>query len=128
MRFLTCGALLSMQVLFSEAKLRNTPFEWVYDGLAPALLPQVLKRRKGMPLSLTLVAAAVARRLGMPMQLLCAAEGPPASTASGKLMPCDDSKEAVRSRQDLLWIMPLQHVDRQLGMASPWFECIATER
>jgi hypothetical protein len=72
------------QVLFKQARLRNTPFEWVYDGLAPALLPQVLERSKGMPLSLALVAAAVARRLGVRMQLLCAPEGLAASTAQGR--------------------------------------------
>jgi regulator of sirC expression with transglutaminase-like and TPR domain len=71
------------QVMFKQAKLRNAPFEWVYDGLAPALLPQVLQRRKGMPLALALVAAAVARRLGIQMQLLCAPEGIQSSTASG---------------------------------------------
>lgn len=76
--------LLAVQVLFQQAKLRNAPFEWVYDGLAPALLPQVLKRSKGMPLSLALVAAAVGRRLGMQLQLLCAPEGTGPSTASGK--------------------------------------------
>jgi len=77
-------ALLAVQVLFQQAKLRNAPFEWVYDGLAPALLPQVLQRSKGMPLSLALVAAAVGRRLGMQLQLLCAPEGTGPTTASGK--------------------------------------------
>lgn len=74
------------QVLFKEAKLKNAPFEWVYDGLAPALLPQVLQRGKGMPLSLALVAAGVARRLGVRVQLLCAPEGLQSSTASGPLL------------------------------------------
>lgn len=73
----------ALQVLFKQAKLRNAPFEWVYDGLAPALLPQVLARSKGMPLALALVAAAVARRLGVRMRLLCAPEAIQASTASG---------------------------------------------
>lgn len=72
------------QVLFEQAKLRNAPFEWVYDGLAPALLPRVLQRSKGMPLALALVAAGVARRLGMQAQLLCAPEGLQSSTASGE--------------------------------------------
>lgn len=70
-------------MLFKHAKLRNAPFEWVYDGLAPALLPQVLQRGKGMPLSLALVAAGVARRLGVKVQLLCAPEGMQSSIASG---------------------------------------------
>lgn len=74
------------KVLFQQAKLRNAPFEWVYDGLAPALLPQVLQRSKGMPLSLALVAAAVGRRLGMQLQLLCAPEGTGPTTASGPLL------------------------------------------
>jgi hypothetical protein len=73
----------ALQVLFKQAKLRNAPFEWVYDGLAPALLPQVLARSKGMPLALALVVAAVARRLGVRMRLLCAPEAIQSSTASG---------------------------------------------
>lgn len=75
--------VVSLQVLFKQARLRNAPFEWVYDGLAPALLPKVVQQRKGMPLALALAAAAVGRRLGMRLQLLCAPEGLQASTASG---------------------------------------------
>ena len=35
-----------LQVLFQEHKFRQVPFEWVYDGLAPVLLPCVLESRK----------------------------------------------------------------------------------
>ena len=34
------------QVLFHQHKFRQIPFEWVYDGLAPVLLPRVLESRK----------------------------------------------------------------------------------
>ncbi|KAF6251695.1 hypothetical protein COO60DRAFT_1558044, partial [Scenedesmus sp. NREL 46B-D3] len=74
------------QVLFQRhGRLRCDPFEWVYDGLAPLLLPQVLQTRKGLPLSLAVVAGAVARRLGMPLQLLCADDSQLPGTASGEL-------------------------------------------
>jgi hypothetical protein len=76
-------ALPCAQVVFKHAKLRNAPFEWVYDGLAPALLPQVLHTSKGMPLSLALAAAGVGSRLGMQLQLVCAPEQQQASTRSG---------------------------------------------
>eukprot|EP00775_Hariotina_reticulata_P004608 gene4608-4862_t len=72
------------QVLFQEHKLRCDPFEWVYDGLAPLLLPDVLQTRKGIPLSLSLITAAVARRLDLPLQLLCAEHTQMPGTALGK--------------------------------------------
>jgi hypothetical protein len=70
-------------VLFRQAKLRNAPFEWVYDGLAPALLPAVLAKAKGMPLSLALAAAGVGHRAGIALQLLCAPDQQQSSTQSG---------------------------------------------
>uniref|UniRef100_A0A383WP88 Protein SirB1 N-terminal domain-containing protein n=1 Tax=Tetradesmus obliquus TaxID=3088 RepID=A0A383WP88_TETOB len=75
------------QVLFQQqGRLRCDPFEWVYDGLAPLMLPQVLQTRKGIPLSLAVLAGAVARRLGMQLQLLCADDSQLPGTASGPLL------------------------------------------
>lgn len=57
-------------------RLRHEPYEWVYDGLSPALLPRALARRKGTALSLALAAAGVARRLGVAgARLVCAHDG-----------------------------------------------------
>ena len=55
------------EVLYRQHRLRYEPFEWVYDGLQPLLLPEVLKRRKGAPIVLAGLAAAVGRRLGLPL-------------------------------------------------------------
>ena len=41
-----------LQVLFEDLKYKNYPFEWVYEGVAPALLTEVVKRQKGMPITL----------------------------------------------------------------------------
>ncbi|GLI68291.1 hypothetical protein VaNZ11_012652 [Volvox africanus] len=63
------------KVLFHQLKFRHEPVEWVYDGLAPALLPQVVKRRRGIPLSLAILYCCVARRLGVPAAPVKAAAG-----------------------------------------------------
>lgn len=41
-------------LLQSRSRLRCDAIEWVYDGLGPLLLPDVLRRRKGVPLSLAI--------------------------------------------------------------------------
>ena len=53
-------------------RMQHKPVEWVYDGLRPLLLPDVLRRRKGIPLMLAVTFAAVARRLGVPATLIMA--------------------------------------------------------
>ena len=57
------------QVLFRQLKFRNYPFEWVYDGLDPALLHKVVYRRKGMPLSLGSLCVLVGARLGIFLEM-----------------------------------------------------------
>ena len=96
------------------SRFRNAPVEWVYDGLAPLLLPEVLRRRKGVPLALALVLCCVARRLGVAAVLLCEAEtaGPGAG--------------AVEEEEG----MPLETAARQAGRAvlaapSPEFWIVA---
>jgi hypothetical protein len=71
-------------VLFKQLRFRCEPVEWVYDGLAPVLLPEVLQRRKGIPLSLCLVVVAVGMRLGMPLRLVCAQDALLPGVASGE--------------------------------------------
>lgn len=55
----TSAAAAAMQgvasvLLQSRSRLRCDAIEWVYDGLGPLLLPDVLRRRKGAPLSLAI--------------------------------------------------------------------------
>lgn len=68
-------------VLYRQQRLKHEPFEWVYEGLQPLLLPPRLQRRKLAPLSLATVAAAVAWRLGLP--LLPVPAEPDAEVAAG---------------------------------------------
>jgi regulator of sirC expression with transglutaminase-like and TPR domain len=51
---------------------------------------QVLQTRKGLPLSLAVLAGAVARRLGMQLQLLCADDSQLPGTASGERITVAD--------------------------------------
>ncbi|GBF98489.1 hypothetical protein Rsub_11699 [Raphidocelis subcapitata] len=64
-------------------KFKFEPFEWVYDGLSPALLPHVLDRRKGAPLALAMAAAGVARRLGVAAYPVCAHDAEVLGVQSG---------------------------------------------
>lgn len=66
------------QVLFhapGEGRFRNDPVEWVYDGLGPALLPPLLRHRRGVPLSLAVLYCCVAARLGLGVRPVRAASG-----------------------------------------------------
>lgn len=65
----TAGPPAPPQVLFRQLKFRNYPFEWVYDGLDPALLHKVVDRRKGMPLTLGALYLMVGARLGIPLEM-----------------------------------------------------------
>jgi Transglutaminase-like superfamily len=57
------------QVLFQQRRFRQEPVEWVYDGLAPAMLPDVVTSGKGITLMMAIVFACVAQRLGVPVAL-----------------------------------------------------------
>ena len=67
--------------LHRQQRFKHEPFEWVYEGLQPLLLPPLLRRRKLAPLTLSVVLAAVARRLGLAL-LPAPAEGGDAITAA----------------------------------------------
>jgi hypothetical protein len=56
-----------VQVLYRRRRLRHEPFEWVYDGLQPLWLADVVRRRKGSPAALAVLAAAVGRRADVPL-------------------------------------------------------------
>lgn len=94
-------------VLYRQQRFKFEPFEWVYEGLPPLLLPERLARRKLAPVTLATVAAGVARRLGLPLLPVPAeaneeiaaavAEGPAGGAAAGGL-PLDQLRPDVAQR------------------------------
>ncbi len=75
--------LCALQVMFQELKFKSEPLEWVYDGLSPALLGEVVACRKGTPLALALVFALAAQRLGLQATALCTHDQRPLGTQQG---------------------------------------------
>jgi len=69
--------LACLQTLFHKARFRQDPFEWVYEGLSPLDMLDVLTSGKGISLTLATTFAGVARELGIPMSLLPILEGTP---------------------------------------------------
>ena len=96
-------------VLYRQHRFRFEPFEWVYEGLEPLLLPPsgALHRRKLAPLTLAAAAAGAGRRLGLPLlpvpaepgEVIAAAvaEGPAGGAAAGGL-PLDQLRPEVAQR------------------------------
>ena len=78
----------ALQVVRQDLKFRQEPFEWVYDGLKPLLLDEVLTSQKGMHISLAAVYTATGRRLGL--QLL-----PQQVPSSGQLHSASLSKQCI---------------------------------
>lgn len=58
-------AVRYLQVLVKELRFQQKPFEWAYEGLAPLLLRDVLRSRRGIGISLALLGSAVGARLGL---------------------------------------------------------------
>ena len=66
------------QVLVKDLRFQQKPFEWNYEGLAPLLLRDVLRTRRGISLSLAMLCSGVARRMGLSLLPL------PVSLAGGR--------------------------------------------
>jgi len=64
-----------LQTLFQKARFRQDPFEWVYQGLQPLNMLDVLRSGKGISLTLAAIFAGVARQLGVPVSLVPVLEG-----------------------------------------------------
>ena len=64
-----------MQRLFHKGRFRQEPYEWVYDGLKPLDIMDVLQTQKGISLSLSVIFLGVARQLGIPMSMVPIPEG-----------------------------------------------------
>lgn len=69
-----------MQALFEKHNFRQAPFEWVYDGLSPVMLPDVLSSHKGLCIVLSMLCIIVAAPLGIDLAMMRVPQ--PASEAS----------------------------------------------
>ena len=69
------------QGLVRVCGFKEEPVEWVYTGLGPLLLHDVLASRKGVAASLALLASCVARRLHVRLLPFL----PPSAAQAGKL-------------------------------------------
>lgn len=54
----------STQVLFEKHKFRQKPFEWVYDGLSPVMLQDVLESHSGLSVILATIYVCLAACVG----------------------------------------------------------------
>ena len=61
-------------------KFRQAPFEWVYDGLSPVLLPDVLQSHKGLCIVLSMLYIIIAAPLGIDLAMMRVVQ--PANEAS----------------------------------------------
>lgn len=64
-----------LQTLFHKGRFRQEPYEWVYDGLKPLDIMDVLETNKGISLTLAVSFLGVARHLGIPMSMVPIPEG-----------------------------------------------------
>ena len=55
------------EVLYKQNSIKCDPFEWVYEGVYPLTVENVLKRKKATPAAVALAATTVARRTGIPL-------------------------------------------------------------
>ena len=83
-------------MVHGKLRYRFEPFEWVYDGLKPLLLPDVLQTQKGMSLSLAALYCCVARRIGLQLVPV------PIYTTGGKLPELECHPAGLGRRCDLL--------------------------
>lgn len=115
-------------VLHRQQRFKYEPFEWVYEGLQPLLLPPWLHRRKLAPLTLGVVVAGVARRLGLPLLPVPAdggediaagvIEGPAGGATTQSQLPLEQLRPDVAQR----------YAGRAQGMApsaAPWVLLLA---
>lgn len=78
------GVVLCLQLLFKKHKFRQTPFEWVYDGLSPVLIHDVLKSRKGLCIVLATIYVVVAAPLGLQLAMARVPEPAHAESLAGE--------------------------------------------
>lgn len=94
-----------IQVLFKELRFKVDQVEWVYDGLAPALLPDLLAKRQAVSLSLSVCVSALSRRLGVSALVV------PVRVSSATGATAAPGNAALSQ-------LPAQHVTRHLSRPS----------
>lgn len=62
-------------MLFHKGRFRQEPYEWVYDGLKPLDMVDVVDTNKGISLTLAVSFLGIARHLGIPMSMVPIPEG-----------------------------------------------------
>jgi Transglutaminase-like superfamily len=72
-----------VQVLFQKHKFRQAPFEWVYDGLSPVLLPDVLQTHKGLCIVLSMLYIMVAAPLNIDLVMMRVPQAPSDASLAG---------------------------------------------
>lgn len=61
--------------MFHKGRFRQEPYEWVYDGLKPLDIVDVVYTNKGISLTLAVTFLGIARHLGIPMSMVPIPEG-----------------------------------------------------
>lgn len=61
------------ETIFDVYKFHYRPFEWVYEGLGPLTLTDLLKKKRGTPAAIAMLITVVGQRLSIPLLPLPAA-------------------------------------------------------
>ncbi|KAL3151872.1 hypothetical protein ABBQ38_012834 [Trebouxia sp. C0009 RCD-2024] len=64
------------KTMFHKGRFRQEPYEWVYDGLKPLDIVDVVYTNKGISLTLAVTFLGIARHLGIPMSMVPIPEAP----------------------------------------------------
>ena len=72
---LVLRAVFGLQTLFYKGRYRQEPYEWVYEGLKPLDMMDVLQTGKGISLTLSVIFLGIARQLNIPMSMVPIPEG-----------------------------------------------------
>ena len=81
---------MSEQIVRHRHGYKVKPFEWLYEGLQPLLLPDVLARKWGIPLALSIVYTCLGLRLGValvPQKVRLSPGGLPSQMSYNKTKP-----------------------------------------
>lgn len=108
-----------MQVLFEKHKFRQTPFEWVYDGLSPVLLHDVLESRKGLSIVLAMIYVIVAKPFGHELAMARVPDGPHEDSLAGGVFCCLSRKPTVATAHNALQIFVTCRSQERLTGCSP---------
>eukprot|EP01025_Chloroclados_australasicus_P009023 TRINITY_DN1341_c0_g1_i2.p1 TRINITY_DN1341_c0_g1~~TRINITY_DN1341_c0_g1_i2.p1 ORF type:complete len:415 (+),score=24.66 TRINITY_DN1341_c0_g1_i2:109-1245(+) len=100
-------------MFFEEYNFRTPPFEWVYDGLAPLIIADVMKNRKGLPFSVGIIIWGACNRAGIACNMC------KVSRVEGQSI---DVQNLAKGVQNLPVYVAAKHIGRSL-QATPEPEC-----